>query len=122
MDEEHSVTVKSEVDVITARMYVRDVARGLGMNLGDQARISLAASSLAHAIGLGRTHQGQIEISCVHERDDARVGVQVICIRIGLPCTLEAGRLGEARWMVDELMVEERPPDELQVTVIKWLV
>lgn len=122
MDEEHSVTIKSEVDVITARMYVRDVARGLGMNLGDQARISLAASSLAHAIGLGKTHHGQITIHCMHEGDNARAGVRVTCVRMGQPYVLEPGRLGEARWMVDELTVEERPPDELRITVVKWLV
>jgi two-component system chemotaxis response regulator CheB len=120
-DSDHSRTIqiRTDVDVIAARTYVRDLARVMGMHLRDQARISLAASSLAYGLKLGGTHQGRITVGSIH--NGPRTGIQVICIREGPPCTLEPGALGDTKWMVDELTVNEQPPNNLEVTAIKWL-
>ncbi len=114
-----TIQIRTDVDVIAARTYVRDLARVMGMHLRDQARISLAASSLAYGLKLGGTHQGRISVGSIH--NGHRTGIQVICIREGPPCTLEPGALGDTKWMVDELTVNEQPPNNLEVTAIKWL-
>jgi hypothetical protein len=126
MNESRTITIRSEVDVITARMHVREVARAAGMNLGDQARISLATSSLAHALGIGGRTQGQITID--RTSSGGRTGVRVVCVeKDGALDNLTPGVFGDTRWMVDEMAIEALPSDDpqvargVQVTVIKWL-
>jgi anti-sigma regulatory factor (Ser/Thr protein kinase) len=116
----HTIVVQSEIDIITARMHVREMARKLGMNLGDQARISLAASSLAHVLGLGGTKPGQIVMECICK--NGRMGVQVMCIeRNGAGHADSTVSFGDTHWMVDEFCVERSPSNDLQVTLVKWL-
>jgi len=112
------LTVTKETDIVLLRMQVRDLARALGLALGDQARISLAASSAAKAIGLGSTHHGQVTIDDCHR--DERIGVRVICLDENGQAGLTPNALGDARWMVDELTVETLPSQKVQVTLIKW--
>ena len=45
--------VREDYDVIISRSAVRELARSIGMRTADQARISLAASSAARALGIG---------------------------------------------------------------------
>lgn len=115
-----TINIRTEIDVIAARMYVRELARSVGMNLGDQARISLATSSLAHTLGVGVTHPGQITLE--HLRRDERQGVRVVCTeKNDQPRDLASVALGDTRWMVDECTIEKLPSDGWQVTLIKWL-
>jgi serine/threonine-protein kinase RsbT len=114
------LTVTKETDVVLLRMQVRDLARALGLALGDQARISLAASSAAKAIGLGSAHHGQVIIDDC--RRDERVGVRVICVDENSQADLIPNALREARWMVDELTVETLPSKKVQITLVKWRV
>lgn len=98
---------------------MRKVARSSGFGIADQARISLAASSLAYALGLGQKNQGRIVIECLDER--GRSGVRVICLKQNVSAgELPPGALDETRFMVDEMSVEDLPPKDLQVTLIKW--
>ncbi len=114
MDGVQDLIIQSEMDIITARMHVRGMAGALGMDLANQARISLAASSLAHALELGSMRQGRMTMDYVHEGE--RTAVRVICVT-----TDEAPQpLSEIRWMVDEMKIETLASGELQVTLVKW--
>jgi hypothetical protein len=119
MNETQTIQVMSNHDIIWARMRVREFAREQGFSMVDQARISLATSSLANAMELSHANQGQIVIDCVS--DERGTGVRIICKKTyltgGDPQPL---KIGDTRWMVDELNVERLPPNEVRVTVIKW--
>lgn len=118
-----TIAVHSSLDVITARMHVREVARHLGMNLSDQSRISLATSSLASALGLGlglNNHvTGQIVIESLDGED--RKGLKVVCIRNnGDGHILHTSYFGNERWMVDEFEIESPSTDQVKITMVKW--
>ena len=63
MDESKTIAVRDEFDVVTVRMRVRELARALGFSLVDQARIALATSSSARALGVDGTLQNQVTIT-----------------------------------------------------------
>ena len=113
-----TLAIATESDIVLLRMYVRDLARAIGLSLADQARISLAASSVAKAIGLGHSYQGQVTASdCVR---DGRTGVQVICSARSDKMEHASSALRDAKWMVDELTLENVPSSMVQVTLLKW--
>ena len=113
-----TMAVNNESDIVLLRLHVRDLARAIGMNLADQARISLAASSVAKAIGLSAAHHGSVTIDdcCC----DERTGVRVICTGKNGKTAHASDTLGDVRWMVDELAFEVSPSHEVQVTLVKW--
>lgn len=121
MGEVETIQVRSELDIISARRRVRDLARAVGLNPTDQARISLAASSLAHVIELGGKYQGKIYIGSL---DGPDMGVWVVC---AMHCpdiegkieTFKPKALKDVRWMVDELDIESLPPEDVRITLIK---
>ncbi len=112
------VVITRESDVVLLRMQVREVARASGLNLGDQARISLAASSAAKSIGMGAAHPGQatVEECCLGER----TGVRVVCTARNGSAEHLPGELGQTKWMVDELTLDNLPANQVQVTLVKW--
>lgn len=119
MNESQIVTVQAKIDVITARVKVRELARTVGLKTTDQARISLAASSLAQALGLGETLQGQIIIDCLDRGE--RTGVRVVCIAANAPgCELAPETSRDMGRMVDEVTVETLPSNYVQATLVKW--
>jgi len=118
MSHTKTMSVANESDIVLLRMQVRDLARAIGMTLADQARISLAASAVAKAIGLGTTHRGQVTLSDCSR--DGRTGVRVVCTSKNGKTDHTPGALGDARWMVDELTFETLPSKEVQVTLVKW--
>ena len=120
MSERQTITIQRDYDVILARSRVRDLARRIGLRTTDQARISLATSSAARAMGLGSPYQGQIVIELLGDRDT--VGMRVIC---SVPEGTNNGTLprtfGDAQLMADELTVKRVPSsNELRVTLVKW--
>ncbi len=121
MDNEREVTLlRSESDVIMMRAKVRDLAREMGMDMMQQASISLAASSLAHVLGVRGMQGGHVTIErlCC----DGRNGLRVVFLKPeGMPSELSSVQLSDAKWMVDELQIESLPPQQLRVTLIKWL-
>ncbi len=121
MDTNHIIDIRNNVDVIMMRTEVRNTARKIGMGMIDQARISLAASSLAHALGLGCTQEGNVTIAPL--QTDEHTGLQVICMNQpnNEIISLTAKTLQEARWMVDELTVEILSAQVLKITLVKWL-
>lgn len=122
MEERHIINIRNNIDVILMRTEVRNSARQIGMDMMDQASISLAASSLAHALGLGGAQEGQVSIERVVRT--GRVGLQVICINQAnsVEISLAARALQDAKWMVDELFVEEVSANTVKVTMVKWML
>jgi len=120
MNESQTIAVRTEFDVFTARMQVRKLAQAIGFDITDQARIALATSSLARALRLGETHQGHVNVDCLGE--EGRTGMRVVCTAVnGAGSDLASRTFTDTRWLVDNLTVEELPPNDLQVTVVKWV-
>lgn len=123
MLDHQTIIVGSEIDIINARMLVRQAARRLGMKLIDQSRISLATSSLADSVGLGTGRTtGQITINCLRSNNPGREGIQIIC-QYHADTVLEtaAPALSNVRWMVDECDVHDLPDNNREISIIKWL-
>ena len=119
MTEQTALTVRGEFDVIVARSRVRDLARETGMNTSDQACISLATSSTARALGLGKAHTGQILMEGIVAGE--RTGVRVVCTAMNGGDSGLARSMEEARMMTDDLTVEVSPENETLVTLVKWV-
>ncbi len=114
--------IHNEVDLVTARMHVRETARHLGMSLTDQSRISLATSSLANALGLGREGKADGRVVVDTLQNGARQGLRVVCTRNDCGgYTPPLSYFGNERWMVDELELRSISSDEVEVTMIKWV-
>jgi anti-sigma regulatory factor (Ser/Thr protein kinase) len=112
------VTVQKDFDVIVARSRVRDLARSIGMSTTDQARISLATSSAARAMGLGAQYEGEILSECLNGHDCA--GIRVTCRAKGRAEDDLMQNLGDAKFMTDELTIERSPTNDVVVTMVKW--
>lgn len=69
------ISIRSDLDIIAARMAARDVARSAGFNAIDQARIATAASELTRNI-LAYAQEGTVTITEV--RDKNRRGIELI--------------------------------------------
>lgn len=116
------IHVDNNLHIISARAEVRTLARTLGFNTVEQARISLATSSLAYIMDLGGRYDGQIRFSSLHE--NGAMTLQVICVAYcrDTPLDLEqvkARELSKVRQMVDELHIEALPSKDVQVIILK---
>lgn len=121
MSESRWISVYNEVDVINARMQTRQMAKEAGLQIMDQARISLAVSSVAHVIRLGEACPGQIVINRLVE--DGRSGVQVVwMIKAGedLEQLLRALDDSSLQLMVDKMDIQSSPTTGLCITAVKW--
>ena len=117
-----TIQIQTEPDIISARMRVRELARSAGFRTTDQARISLATSSLAHAVGLGGKYEGKISIG--HPNGDHDQGIAVVCfVRCGGKGdgfkNIANHAFRDVQWMVDELNVEMMPTNDVQITLVK---
>lgn len=119
MSEQTALTVRVEFDIIVARSRVRDLARATGMNTTDQACISLATSSTARALGLGKEHTGQILIEEIVSGE--RTGVRVVCTVANGGNGGQSRAMQEAKIMTDDLTIELSPENETCVTLVKWV-
>ncbi|MBN1873811.1 MAG: hypothetical protein JXA33_06245 [Anaerolineae bacterium] len=123
----HEVTVinvSTEIDIVAARVQLRNLARALGFDTIDQARISLATSSLAHFLDLGSKFSGEIRLVGCNGRDAK--GIKVVCLVYCGHAERSADYansrdLEKVRWMVDELEIEELPSQDVQVALLKWM-
>jgi hypothetical protein len=121
MDEDRTIAVREEFDIITARMRARELARAQGFNLVDQARIALATSSAARALGVDGTPQNQVTITLEYLGGGERSGVRVVCVKANTAMEdLSLRAFSSTRRMVDELAIEALPLGNVQVTLIKW--
>ncbi|MDM8519404.1 hypothetical protein QUF64_05100 [Anaerolineales bacterium HSG6] len=127
----NKISINNMADVFTARMQARQLAKEIGFNTVDQARISLATSELAHLICVNNHHDGEIVLS--EAAQNGYNGFQVDCL-ISKPAhqtgTLmstwsdEGGfqrSISGACRLVDENVIDmENEKNQTQITLIKW--
>ncbi|MFZ6031127.1 MAG: hypothetical protein ACOYYS_25750 [Chloroflexota bacterium] len=121
MSGDQKISIQSEIDLVTARMKVRDTARRMGMTLADQSRISLATSSLANALGLGKNGHanGSVTIECL--QSDNRKGLRIRCTRYDSDYAPPLSYFSNERWMVDELEMFTPSDEQVEVCMTKWV-
>ena len=130
---DNTIFVSSDLDVVMARIEARKLAKQMGFNTADQARISLAASELARALSWNNEVPGEIIFSTASQ--NGQQGMQVVCLvkreyveankngdsteppEISIPNRCLTG----ARQLVDESFIEEQEGQKAQITLIKWL-
>jgi anti-sigma regulatory factor (Ser/Thr protein kinase) len=119
MCEGHTLTICNSSDAIIARARVRELAREGGLDLAEQARISLATYSLANTLRMGYECSGQVVVDRLAE--GKRVGMRVACITAeAAEDRLASEAFGGVRQMVDELTIETLPSNAVRVTLIQW--
>ena len=118
MNERFTIPIHSALDAITARARVREFARETGLDITGQARISLAAYSLANT-ELRSTSQGQLIVQVL--KKGKRAGVEVAYV---IPDVANDHFASDAfenvKWLVDEFTVETLPSNEIQIVLIQW--
>ncbi len=122
MTDQQQIPIQNEIDLVTARMKVREMARRMGMSLADQSRISLATSSLANALGLGKAGIANGNVIIESTLNGSRKGLLIRCFRND--CDGYAPPLSyftNERWMVDELELFTHSPEQVEVRMIKWV-
>ena len=113
-----TIKVEKDFDIILARSRVRDLARDIGMSTTDQARISLATSAAARAIGLGARHKGEILVESLDGVDGT--GIRVVCqVNDSAQQDLATNKLNDARMMTDELTIERSSTNDILLTMVK---
>jgi serine/threonine-protein kinase RsbT len=130
---DNTIFVSSDLDVVMARIEARKLAKQMGFNTADQARISLAASELARALSWNNEAPGEINFSTASQ--NGQQGIQVVCFvkreyvaannngdpaepqEISIPNRCLTG----ARQLADESFIEEQEGQKAQITLIKWL-
>ena len=124
------IVINNDLDIVTARLRAREVAREMGFGTIDQARISLAASELARILVSGVASSGEILISGVNTNE--HVGIQVTSIdatesdlsEIGQVKTepIEDSALTNAMSLVDESLVEQVGHKRTRITLNEMAV
>jgi hypothetical protein len=119
MNENLTLPIQSALDAITARAKVREFARETGLDVTGQARISLAAYSLANATQLRSTSRCQLVVKVL--KKGRRAGVEVACvISKAADDHLTSDAFGNVKWLVDEFTIETLPSSEVQVALVQW--
>ncbi len=115
--------IHSEVDIVSARMAVREYARRCGLSLKDQACISMAASSMATSLGFGQTTLlGGGEILIDYVENNNKRGVCVRCTKRSTetedPKAIR--NMESSRWLVDDIQVKAVSLGRLEIAITKW--
>ncbi len=130
-----TIYVETEFDIMFVRRVVRDMARSMGFAPSDQARVSLATSSMAHFMDLGAHHHGAISFQ-TYKGNGTPPRMQVTCTIDGewLPRETVAKdhpspdalsspikALEQIKGLVDDLHVETLPSEGIQITLTKYI-
>jgi hypothetical protein len=119
MNERVTIPIHSAFDAITARAKVREFARETGLDVTGQARISLAAYSLANTTKLRSTSRCQLIVQVL--KKGKRAGVEVVCVIPNVADDhLTSDAFGNVKWLVDECTVETLPSNKVQIILIQW--
>ncbi len=124
--------VRNDLDIVSARVEARNIAKDLGFGVIDQARIATAISELTRNIVL-YTDGGQILIEAI-ERDGRR-GIEVVCSDQGpgikdVDLVMQDGYSSQrglgmglpgTRRLMDDFEIESQVGVGTTVTVRKWL-
>lgn len=117
-----TIIINTDLDIVTARLRAREIARDMGFGTIDQARISLAASELARILAMNSAGAGEIIIAGVTTAE--HVGIQVTSVDAGPaaePAVVEDSALTNAMALVDESFVEQDGRHNTRITLMKWL-
>lgn len=128
----HLISVRSDSDIIAARMAARDMARSMGFSAIDQARIATATSELTRNI-LIYAGEGTVTLSQVQR--DGRSGIEMVFADQGpgiaeVEQSLQNGTsaggipgmgLAGTRRLMDEMDIESTIGVGTRITCRKWL-
>src|SRR5882757_8168083 len=131
MEEECTVSISSERDIVLARQKVRALATELGFSVGNATLIATAISELARNI-VAYAGKGEMDMSIVYNSD--RTGITIVASDSApgisdIPLALRdgystSGSLGiglpGARRLMDEFNIESQPGHGTIISVTKW--
>ena len=132
MTTERKVYINNDLDIVTARMQAREIARQIGFGTADQARISLAASELARLLTWTQGHEPR-EIIMSPATRNGYPGIQVVCLicfdqisgdsegNEAEELLKQNHSLEGARQLVDESFIEPQDNNYARITLVKWL-
>jgi serine/threonine-protein kinase RsbT len=132
MSAERRVYINNDLDIVTARMQAREMARQVGFGTADQARISLAASELARILAWTHGFEPR-QLTMSPAIRDGSPGIQVSCLICfdSIPEDSENNEaerllkqnhsLEGARQLVDESFIEPQDNKHARITLVKWL-
>jgi hypothetical protein len=119
---QEQIVIRSEVDIISARMAVREFARHCGLGLTEQSCISLAAASVAHSMGLGRESNSGGVMVIEYFENGHHQGVRVKCIKheAAEGDGDAVNHLGNSRFLVDDVELKMGSSEGIEIAVTKW--
>ncbi len=132
MMQERTLLIRSDLDIVSARVEGRDMAKALGFGTIDQARIATAISELTRNIVL-YAGEGTVTIRPV-ERGPRR-GLEVVCedrgpgienvsivMQDGYSTSRGLGMgLPGAKRLMDDFEIESKMGSGTKIVVRKWL-
>jgi serine/threonine-protein kinase RsbT len=132
MGESKSIAIRNDLDIITARVEGRNLAKELGFSTIDQARIATAISELARNVVLYAL-EGTVTVVIV--KAGGRRGLEAVCedngpgiedVELALQDGYSTSRgLGKglpgAKRLVDEFEIESTLGKGTKVVIRKWL-
>jgi hypothetical protein len=120
---QRKMIVRSDTDIVNARMAVRNFAGHCGFNSRDQACISLISSSLVNFLGLEkRLHFVSVEMLIEYFESDQKHGVRVTCTKQRAETNdwQVMNSLGNSYMLVDDIQMKPTAPNGIEVIVTKW--
>ncbi len=121
---QQKMIVRNDIDLINARMTVREFARDCGFGLRDQACISMAASSVVSSLGLGKNGDiPSVEILMEQLENGPKQGVRVSCIKHHVKRDEQdvSSNLKSSYLLVDEIQIKPTWNDSIEVIITKWI-
>ena len=115
------IPINSDLDIVAARLKVREVARDMGFGTIDQARISLAASELARTLAQNLGGSGEIVVSGIDSEGHRGIQVESISPNKTLAALKKPNAFSSAFALVDEGYVDTEDTHNIRVTLMKWL-
>ena len=112
------INVKNSVDIIDARMKVREAARLLGLSLTDQAIISMTTYMVANSLGQGKYGSPNGTIQVKRCQRGSNQGIQVTCSQAGYDG--KSFSMSYYQKLVDEVIMKSTNPDVFEVTLTMW--
>ena len=120
---QQKIMIRNDIDVINARMAVREFARRCGFSARDQACISLVSSSVASILKLEKeVDLLGVEVLMEACESGQQQGVRVSCIKHHTKMHDQDvnSRLKSSYLLVDDIQMKSVSRDGIEVVVTKW--
>jgi serine/threonine-protein kinase RsbT len=132
MPKERTIPIRSDLDIVTARVEGRELAKELGFGVIDQARIATAISELTRNI-VQYAEEGEAIMRPIEV--GGRVGIEIICqdegpgipdidlaMQDGFSTSKSMGMgMPGAKRLMDEFEIESEVGIGTTVIIRKWL-